>query len=143
MIYITSFVQVYLDLVVFLKPLLIYSAICCVDTWCNLSTYMYIHMYLHIYMNEHINEIIKIVFVELSNCGERDDSLKNSVAKNNLLIFLLSSQFCLNMVVWGQGFGVGFWIRNCWGLSLQFIGFGACGVEPSELVGAFYVNIKG
>ena len=80
-IYITSFVQVYLDLVVFLKPLLIYSAIRCVDTWCNLSTYMYIHTYLHIYMNEHVNEVIKILFVELSNCGERDDSLKNAVAK--------------------------------------------------------------
>ena len=73
-----------MDLVVFLKPLLIYSAIRCVDTWCNLSTYMYIHTYLHIYMNEHVNEVIKILFVELSNCGERDDSLKNAVAKNNL-----------------------------------------------------------
>ena len=49
-IYITSFVQVYLDLVVFLKPMLIYSAIRCVDTWCNLSTYMYIHKYLNMSM---------------------------------------------------------------------------------------------
>ena len=35
-------------------------------------------------MNEHVKEVNKILFVELSNCGERDDSLKNAVAKNNL-----------------------------------------------------------
>ena len=32
-------------------------------------------------MNEHVNEVIKILFVELSNCGERDDASKTPLLK--------------------------------------------------------------